>query len=108
MFGMGGGEMIVVGLVALFVLGPERLPGAIRTVAAGLSQAKSWMDSAKQQLDAPELQQLREPLEELRGPLSDLRAMDPRRAARDLLVPAATKRTDGPGAGRGTDDDAVA
>ena len=35
MFGMGGGELVVLGLVALFVLGPERLPGAIRTVAAG-------------------------------------------------------------------------
>lgn len=105
MFGMGGGELVVLGLVALFVLGPERLPGAIRSVAAGLSQARSWMDSAKEQLSDPELQQLREPLEELRGPLSDLRAMDPRRAARDLLVPATTKPAD---SARGADGDAVA
>lgn len=93
MFGMGGGELIVVGLVALFVLGPERLPGAIRTVSAALSQARGWLDNAKQQFDTPEFQQIREPFEELRGPLSDLRAADPRRAARDFLTAPTTKST---------------
>ena len=93
MFGMGGGELIVLGLVALFVLGPERLPGAIRAVAAALNQGRAWLDSAKQQLDTPEFQQLREPLEELRGPLADLRSVDPRRAARDFLSSPTTKPT---------------
>lgn len=86
MFGMGWGELLVVGLVALFVLGPERLPGAIRTVSAVLHQARGWMDSAKQQLDTEELRRMREPFDELRAPLADLRAADPRRAMRDLLA----------------------
>lgn len=86
MFGMSGGELVVLALVALFVLGPERLPGAIRTVSAALGQARAWMDTAKEQLDTPELRGLREPLEELRGPLAELRAADPRRAARDFLT----------------------
>ena len=35
MFGISFSELLLIGLVALLVLGPERLPGAARTVAMG-------------------------------------------------------------------------
>lgn len=43
MFDVGFSELVLVGLVALVVLGPERLPGAARTVGALLRRARtSW------------------------------------------------------------------
>ncbi|MBN2082613.1 twin-arginine translocase TatA/TatE family subunit [bacterium] len=34
MFGLGGSELLVIALVALLVLGPQRLPEIVRTVSA--------------------------------------------------------------------------
>ncbi|MDW9404932.1 twin-arginine translocase subunit TatB, partial [Pseudomonas soli] len=36
MFEIGFTELLLVGIVALLVLGPERLPGAARTLGRGL------------------------------------------------------------------------
>lgn len=38
MFNVGGMELVAIGLVALVVLGPDRLPGAIRQVGAVVGQ----------------------------------------------------------------------
>jgi sec-independent protein translocase protein TatB len=38
---MGAGELLIIGVIGLLVLGPERLPVAIRTVS-------KWVKSAKQ------------------------------------------------------------
>lgn len=40
MFNVGGMELVAIGLVALVVLGPDRLPGAIRQVGAVVGQLK--------------------------------------------------------------------
>ena len=42
MFDIGFSELVVVGIVALVVLGPEKLPGAIRTatITHGLRRRK--------------------------------------------------------------------
>jgi sec-independent protein translocase protein TatB len=90
MFGMGWGELMVLAVVGLFVLGPERLPGAIRTVSAAITQAKGYLAAAREQLDSEQFAELREPLEQLRGPLADLRAADPRRAVREFLTTGAS------------------
>ena len=43
MFDIGFGEMLLVALLALLVLGPQRLPGAARTLGALLRRAReSW------------------------------------------------------------------
>lgn len=38
MFGLGIGELIVIGIVALLVLGPEKLPEAARSLGKALHQ----------------------------------------------------------------------
>jgi|GEM_PF-3785807 len=38
MFGLGIGELIVIGIVALLVLGPEKLPDAARSLGKALHQ----------------------------------------------------------------------
>lgn len=40
MFNLGGMELVAVALVALVVLGPDRLPGAVRQVGSVLGQLR--------------------------------------------------------------------
>jgi sec-independent protein translocase protein TatB len=43
-FDIGFSELLIIGIVALLVLGPERLPAAARTVGGVLRKARqSWM-----------------------------------------------------------------
>jgi sec-independent protein translocase protein TatB len=50
MFDMGFTEVVVIGVVALLVLGPERLPGAVRSTSKKLSQLKSAFNNLKEEL----------------------------------------------------------
>lgn len=74
---IGWGEMLVLVVVGLVVLGPERLPGAIRWTATALRQARDYLSGVTNQLRediGPEFDDLREPLSELHK----LRGMTPR------------------------------
>lgn len=51
MFDVGFSELIVVGLVALLVLGPEKLPGAIRTASLWLGRLRRSFNSIKQDIE---------------------------------------------------------
>lgn len=59
MFDIGFWEMLVIGVMALVVLGPERLPGAIRSLISGVRSVKELANGFKQEvashLDAHEL-----------------------------------------------------
>jgi sec-independent protein translocase protein TatB len=82
---VGWGEMLVLVVAGLVILGPERLPGAIRWTAGALRQARDYISGATSQLRedlGPEFDDLRQPLSELQK----LRAMTPRAAlTRHLL-----------------------
>ena len=79
MFDLSIGKIVVLGLVALFVLGPERLPAAMGWLGRTIGQVKDYAAGARQHLEGPEFDELRAPLAELRGPLAELRALrDPR------------------------------
>jgi sec-independent protein translocase protein TatB len=76
---VGWGEMLVLVVVGLVVLGPERLPGAIRWTSTALRQARDYLSGMTTQLRediGPEFDDLREPLSELRK----LRGLTPRAA----------------------------
>jgi sec-independent protein translocase protein TatB len=76
---VGWGEMLVLVVVGLVVLGPERLPGAIRWTSTALRQARDYLSGMTAQLRediGPEFDDLREPLSELQK----LRGMTPRAA----------------------------
>jgi len=51
MFDIGFIEMLVIGLILLLVVGPERLPEVARTVGGWVHQAKQYMDGMKSELD---------------------------------------------------------
>jgi sec-independent protein translocase protein TatB len=82
---IGWGEMILLLVVGLVVLGPERLPGAIRWASGSLRQARDYLSGAttalRQEL-GPEFEDLREPL----GELQKLRGMTPRAALTKHLL----------------------
>ncbi|KUI14058.1 preprotein translocase subunit TatB [Mycobacterium sp. GA-1285] len=82
---IGWGEMMILVIAGLVILGPERLPGAIRWTTGALRQARDYISGATSQLRedlGPEFDDLREPLSEL----SKLRGMTPRAALTKHLL----------------------
>lgn len=51
MFDVGFWELLLIGLVALLVIGPERLPGVARTTGAWLGRAKRFVSDVKADID---------------------------------------------------------
>lgn len=51
MFDIGFSELLLVGLVALVVLGPERLPGAIRTTSLWLGRLKRSVQGLRSEIE---------------------------------------------------------
>lgn len=82
---VGWGEMLVLVIAGLVILGPERLPGAIRWTAGAVRQAREYLTGATSQLRqdlGPEFEDLRAPLSELQK----LRGMTPRAALTKHLL----------------------
>jgi|TARA_B110000908_G_C10113937_1_gene384363 sec-independent protein translocase protein TatB len=50
MFDIGFWELMVIGILGLIVLGPERLPVAIRTIRSWISSAKNFSEGVKAEL----------------------------------------------------------
>jgi sec-independent protein translocase protein TatB len=71
MFDIGFAELLIIGVVGLLVIGPERLPGAIRTGSAWLNRLRRGFNDIRQEVqqelhnDAV-LRELRESGEKLR------------------------------------------
>ncbi len=61
MFGLSFGEVLIIAVVALILLGPDRLPDAARTLGKGLRQLRRAADDVKDDVERelrPELDQL--------------------------------------------------
>lgn len=69
--------MVILLVAALVILGPERLPGAVRWTTRSLRQVRDYASGATSQLKqelGPEFEDLRKPLADL----NELRGMTPR------------------------------
>jgi sec-independent protein translocase protein TatB len=78
-------HILVLVVVGLVILGPERLPGAIRWTSNTLRQARDYLSGMTSQLR----QDLGPEFDDLRGPLSELqklRGMTPRAALTKHLL----------------------
>lgn len=89
MLGMGWPEILVIGIVAMLVFGPERLPDFARQAAGFLRTARQMANSAKSDIRS----QLGDDFKDI-----NLRDLDPRNMVRDVLAedhttPAAVKPT---------------
>lgn len=71
MFDIGFWELALIAVVALLVIGPERLPGVARTAGLWLGKARSFIASVKADVDrelkAEELKRIMEKQAELPG-----------------------------------------
>jgi len=82
---VGWGEMLLLVVVGLVVLGPERLPGAISWTAGTIRQARDYLSGATRELReelGPEFEDLREPLSQIQK----LRGMTPKAAITKHLL----------------------
>jgi sec-independent protein translocase protein TatB len=79
MFGISGEKLLILGVLAALVLGPERLPYYAQQLAKMIKSLKRFADGAKDQLSA-------EVGEELDWKKLDPRQYDPRRIIREALV----------------------
>jgi len=77
--------MVILLVAALVILGPERLPGAVRWTVQSLRQVRDYATGATTQLRqelGPEFDDLRKPLSDLQ----ELRGMSPRSAVTKHLL----------------------
>ena len=51
MFDIGFAELVIIAVVGLLVIGPERLPGAIRTGAAWLGRIRRGFNDIKREVE---------------------------------------------------------
>lgn len=76
MFDVGFMEMLLVGVVALLVVGPERLPGLARTAGAWLGRARSFVTNVKTDIDrelkAEELKRILDEQAKIANPLEEI------------------------------------
>lgn len=84
MFDINGSEFLVLGAVALFVLGPEKLPGYAAQAARVLRQLRTMADGARDQMR----EQLGPEFDDVDWKALDPRQYDPRRIVRDALAAA--------------------
>lgn len=79
MFGLSGEKLLILGLIAVFILGPDRLPHYAQQLARFAKSLKRMADGAKDQLS-------NEIGEELDWKKLDPRQYDPRRIIREALA----------------------
>lgn len=81
---VGWGEILVLIVAGLFILGPERLPEAAAWLGKSVRKVREFASGAREQLReemGPEFDELRKPLEDLRS----LRNFDPKRVVTQHL-----------------------
>jgi sec-independent protein translocase protein TatB len=82
MFGINGGELIVLLIVAVVVVGPERLPGYAEQLARWARQLRLVIADAKERIT----EELGPELGAVDWESLDPRRYDPRRIVRDALT----------------------
>ncbi len=82
MFGINGGEFLVILLVAVIVIGPNRLPKYAEQLARFTKQARHFVQDARSRVD----EELGDEVKDIDWAALDPRRYDPRRIVRDALL----------------------
>jgi sec-independent protein translocase protein TatB len=81
MFDLGGGEFVVIGIVALIAIGPKELPTVLRTVGRYMGKIKrmsaEFQGQFQDALREAELSDLTKHAEDLKSTVSDFTTFDP-------------------------------
>jgi sec-independent protein translocase protein TatB len=81
-FGVNGGEFLVLILVLLLVVGPERLPRYAEQLGGWVRQARVFLREAKARVD----EELGDEVKDVDWAALDPRQYDPRRIVREALL----------------------
>jgi sec-independent protein translocase protein TatB len=81
-FGVNGWEIVLLALIAVFVLGPDRLPEYAAKLARGIRKLRVMAEGAKDQLK----DQLGPEYEDINWRQYDPRQYDPRRIVKEALL----------------------
>lgn len=86
LFDIGLGELLIIGVVGLIILGPDRLPTAAAQAARFLRQLRDQVSAAKASIvEAADIDE---------GTLRDLKDLDPRNIVKDVRQPLTEVRKD--------------
>ncbi|UNK42337.1 Sec-independent protein translocase protein TatB [Luteimonas sp. S4-F44] len=73
MFGIGSGELLIIAVVALIVLGPERLPKAARFAGLWVRRARTQWHSVKAELERElEAEELKRSVQDAQRSIADV------------------------------------
>ena len=97
MFGINGAELIVLVVVALLVVGPERLPTYAEQLAGWVRQLRRFVGTAKDRVAT----ELGEDMGDVDWASLDPRRYDPRRIVREALLEEIAPPTDVAGVAAG-------
>jgi sec-independent protein translocase protein TatB len=106
MFDIGFAELVLIAVVGLLVIGPERLPGAIRTLSFWLNRIKRGFNEIKQEVERElhndaVMQELRKTGEQIREQTDGL-SREVRSETRKLSGTVETENPAEPGSDSGT------
>lgn len=82
MFGLSGEKLLIIGILAALILGPERLPEYARKLAGFIKSLQKMADGAQSQLK----DELGDGYEDVDWRKLDPRQYDPRRIIREALL----------------------
>ncbi|MEY4452301.1 MAG: hypothetical protein RLZZ380_1422 [Actinomycetota bacterium] len=82
MFGLSGEKLLILGIIAVIVLGPERLPEYAKGLANIIKSLRKMADGAKTQMK----EELGEDFDDMDWRKLDPRQYDPRRIIREALT----------------------
>ena len=82
MFGINGSEFLILLVIAVIVVGPERLPSYAEQLAGWVRQLREFAGTARERVAA----ELGEEVSEVDWASLDPRRYDPRRIVRDALM----------------------
>jgi sec-independent protein translocase protein TatB len=94
MVGINGWEFVLLIVIAIVVLGPERMPEYAAKLARFVKQARAMADNARGQLR----EQMGPEFDDIDWRQYDPRQYDPRRIVREALMEPTTPRKTPPGA----------
>ena len=98
MFDIGWGEFLLIGIVALIVIGPKELPGMLRTLGQGMTKvrrmASEFQGQFNEAMREAEMSEIKKSVDEMSAAARGFQHYDPMNP--DGLEPKAEAKTDKP------------
>lgn len=88
-FGLDMEKLLLIGVFAAVILGPERLPGLARSLARLVARARGWTNDAKAKIK----EEMGDDFDDVEWRKLDPRQYDPRRIVRAALLEEAEPRS---------------